>query len=74
MTAVRHKLYGAIRYAYETCHKKRSDECAVAWGEVEELSRVLYKLRVEDLDAPNTEQDRTCLDDPGHPECREYDV
>lgn len=68
---VRSKLYKAIGYAYSVCHKdKNPDLCGVAWGEVEELSRALYKLRTEQ----ETMQSRTCRRDPGHPECREYDL
>ena len=67
---VRQRLYMAIRQAYETCHKNKDmTSCAVAWNEVEDLSRALYRIKTS-----STAQARLCDSRPDHEECREYDV
>lgn len=67
---VREKMYIAIRQAYETCHKNKDlPECQVAWSDVEEISRALYRLKTAE-----SKFNDYCNSNPGDPECRIYDV
>jgi len=74
LARTRLNLYKAIRYATRTCEMEpRSAACRVAWDHVEELNVAVQRLRR--LERHNqTVQEHVCDVDPGHPECRMYDV
>ena len=69
---VRSKLHSKIDRAFRICHKHpESKDCQIAWIEVEELSKAVYREQMKDIP---TIQDVWCDEQPGHEECREYDL
>ena len=68
---LRRTLNTKIKDALSACFDDPDGiDCTIAWMEVDELSSALYNT----MQQGKTIQDILCDDDPGHRECREYDM
>jgi len=70
LSQTRHSLDRAIHRASRVCASDpKARECRVAWDEVDELSRVVHRLRCVEV-----VQDTLCVENPSDTECRIYDL
>ncbi|GIM08248.1 hypothetical protein Vretimale_12335, partial [Volvox reticuliferus] len=68
------KVEDAVKDAEEACSKGTSQDCAVAWDTVEELSAaVSHKKDAAKADVTNDPLEKYCQDAPDADECRVYE-
>ena len=73
LSHTRHHLDRAIQRAFRVCAPNpTAPECRVAWGEVDELSSVVHRMRVQER--VQIVQESLCIEDPSDVECRIYDL